>query len=317
MSAETVPPLPPFATLVKSPDVEDPVNRWLHRPLAYAFVSAIYKTSLTPNGVTLIAMLTGMVAGALWIWGTAEGLVAGGILLWTSAILDGADGILARAKKLESQFGRALDGSADMVVAICTVLPAGWRVMQEGSIHGAWILATIVLTVVNLYMYDFYKESFLRMTRLERGGEGEDAPDIEKRLVKLEEEGGHLVTRLAVKQVLLPTLRAQRAIVAFTNPGAIRDDRRFIVNEQTAQIYRKHNSGPMKLWIAISLAPHSYTFAICGMFDQFGAYIWVRLVGMNAIMVAAFIWQRVATQRTMAELAEVGASPILRAEPAA
>ena len=38
-------------------------------------------------------------------------MIAAGALLWTAAILDGADGILARAKGQASQFGRALDGA--------------------------------------------------------------------------------------------------------------------------------------------------------------------------------------------------------------
>ena len=41
------PPLPPFASVLKSKEVEDPVNLWLHRPLAYAFVAAVYRTPVT------------------------------------------------------------------------------------------------------------------------------------------------------------------------------------------------------------------------------------------------------------------------------
>ena len=47
-------------------------------------------------------------------------MVWGGALLWISAIMDGADGILARAKNMQSAFGRALDGTADMVVGLST-----------------------------------------------------------------------------------------------------------------------------------------------------------------------------------------------------
>ena len=41
--------LPPFDALLKSRDVEDPVNLWVHRPLAYAFVAMIYRTRITPH----------------------------------------------------------------------------------------------------------------------------------------------------------------------------------------------------------------------------------------------------------------------------
>ena len=53
---------PRFETLLKSRDVEDPVNLWLHRPLAYLFARAVYRTPMTPNQVTLLAMFVGVAA---------------------------------------------------------------------------------------------------------------------------------------------------------------------------------------------------------------------------------------------------------------
>src|SRR5687767_10616973 len=101
------PALPPFQAVLKSREVEDPVNLWVHRPLAYAFVSAVYRTSITPNQVTFMAMAVGVLAASCWVYGSPAALVAGGVLLWLSAILDGADGILARAKRMSSPAGRA------------------------------------------------------------------------------------------------------------------------------------------------------------------------------------------------------------------
>ena len=108
--------LPPFETVLKSREVEDPVNLWVHRPLAYAIVALIYRTPITPNQITFLALLVGAFAGALFLVGTKTAMLLGGICLWSSAILDGADGILARAKRLFSDVGRAIDGPADGVV---------------------------------------------------------------------------------------------------------------------------------------------------------------------------------------------------------
>ncbi len=55
--------LPPFRSLLKSTEVEDPINILVHRPLAYAFVWSIFKTPLTPNGVTYLAMVAVIPAG--------------------------------------------------------------------------------------------------------------------------------------------------------------------------------------------------------------------------------------------------------------
>ena len=111
------PKLPAFASLLKSREVEDPVNLWLHRPLAYGFVALVYRSAITPNQITLLAMVVGIAAAACFIEGSGAAMLWGGVLLWTSAILDGADGILARAQRKFSELGRALDGTADVVVA--------------------------------------------------------------------------------------------------------------------------------------------------------------------------------------------------------
>ena len=112
---------PPFSSVVKPNDVEDPINRYVHRTLAYLFVRSIFRTSITPNMITLSALVIGFAAGCAFIWGTPTAMFLGGAGLWAAAILDGADGILARAKNLHSEFGRAMDGAGDALVAVFTV----------------------------------------------------------------------------------------------------------------------------------------------------------------------------------------------------
>ncbi|PKN55979.1 MAG: hypothetical protein CVU56_18560 [Deltaproteobacteria bacterium HGW-Deltaproteobacteria-14] len=299
-NAAPYPPLPPFSSLLKSRDVEDPVNIWMHRPLAYAFVAAIYRTSLTPNMVTLLAMMTGITAGAMILVGTGPALVVGGILLWTAAILDGADGFLARAKGTSSQFGRALDGAADAVVAIATVFPAFYHlwVTEHNPLHLWLVVPTIYLAVTHMVMYDYYKETYLRETRLDKGGEGDDSKALRKKNL----DDKPWLTRFIVKNVLIPYVESGERFVRWTNPLASRDSLNHARSEETVAIYKKHNHGPMQLWALISLAPHSYLMAICIMFDRIDVYMWFRLVGANVILAIAIAWQRVATARTIDEL---------------
>lgn len=295
------PPLPPFSSLLKSRDVEDPVNIWMHRPLAYAFVKATYGLPLTPNMVTLLAMLTGLMAGAFILVGTGPALVTGGILLWSAAILDGADGFLARAKGLSSQFGRALDGAADAVVAIATVFPAFYHLWasEQNTLH-LWLIApTIYLAVAHMVLYDYYKETYLRETRLDRGGEGEDSATLRKRDLS----GKSPFIRFIFRHVFIPYVESGERFVRWTNPAGARGAYKHQPSPETVAIYKKHNHGPMQLWALISLAPHSYLMAICLMFDRVDVYLWFRLVGANVILLIAVLWQRVATARTLDEIA--------------
>ncbi|MBK8173344.1 MAG: CDP-alcohol phosphatidyltransferase family protein [Sandaracinaceae bacterium] len=312
MSEPSAARLPPFHTLLKSREVEDPINLWVHRPLAYAFVALIFRTPVTPNQITVLATFTGLVAAGCWFVGTPTLMVAGGIILWTSAILDGADGILARAKQMHSQFGRALDGSMDMVVAIVSVSAAFFHLyLQQRNIwHLILAVPAIALTLPHIYLYDFYKESFLRMTRVGRGGEAEDLAFVKDWAAQLERDKAGFFYRFLVGNLLMAVVSSETALVRMLNPAASREGLVFNVTDQTAAIYHKHNCAPMQLWNAISLAPHTYIMSICGICDRLDIYLWIRLVVMNVIFVTVLIWQRIATRRTNAELGAAGLGPV-------
>jgi len=197
----SAPRLPPFASVLKSRDVEDPINLWFNRPLAYAFVALVYRTPITPNQITLLSIAVGAVAAGCWWHGTPAAMLWGGILLWASAILDGADGILARAKQSFSELGRALDGSADLVVAALTVVAAVQHLWQRQ--HSLLLLALIapliVLTVLEIHLYDYYKESFLLRTRLDWNGVPERIADVQERIAKLARDRAPWAYRRAMR----------------------------------------------------------------------------------------------------------------------
>ena len=298
---------PPLRSVVKSNDVEDPVNRWVHRTLAYLFVRVIFPTPITPNMITLSTVFLGLIAGSAFIFGTPAAMVVGGLCLWSAAILDGADGILARAKDLHSEFGRALDGSADSLVAVFTVFPAFYHIWVTH--HNPWHLVLMVpalgCTIMHLALYDFYKESYLRATRPTEGSEGHDADHIEGTVQSARDQGP--IIRWAVRWILVPHLERQKALIQWLNRPAWSLSQRLKSDPRTSRIYREENRGPMQLWALISLAPHSYLMAICAIFDRLDLYLFIRVFGMNGIFVVAALWQRHATQQTIERLS--GASP--------
>jgi hypothetical protein len=299
-ASSLAPGLPPFSQLLKSRDVEDPINLWVHRPLAYAFCKLIFRTAITPNQVTLLAIVLGLTAAACWLEGSRSAMVWGGALLWISAIMDGADGILARAKNMQSAFGRALDGTADMLVGLTTTAACLYHLASTGA---DWTLLLLgagatLTTGFQLNLYDFYKELHLRMTRLDRGGEGDDAERAEQLRQKAEAESAPWYTRLSMG-FYADYNRFQERLLRHTNPIALRLMRGVVRSSHSAELYRDENRRPMQLWMAVSLAPHSYLFAIFAMFDRLDLYLWLRLTLMNVLMVAAIVTQRSASQRTV------------------
>ncbi len=302
MTTASAPGLPPFAQVLKSREVEDPVNLWVHRPLAYAFCWLIYRTSITPNQVTFFAILLGLTAAICWFIGTPDLMIWGGALLWSSAIMDGADGILARAKNMQSAFGRALDGSADMIVGVSTLLACVYHLIQKGADLPLVIAAAFAFltTIWQFNFYDFYKELHMRQTRLDRGGESDTAAEAKVRRQSEEVRRGPWYTRVSIA-MYADYLDLQDRLIKRTNDSARSLLAGVSRSPESVEIYRQHNRLPMQFWMAVSLAPHSYLFAIFGMFDRLDLYLWLRLCVMPLVMIAALVTQRTGTQRTVDE----------------
>lgn len=309
--------LPPFETVLKSREVEDPVNLWVHRPLAYAFVALVYRTRITPNQITALALVVGFAAAGCWMVGTPAMMLTGGCLLWASAILDGADGILARAKQMFSDAGRALDGFADAMVAAVTVGVGYWHLW--GQYHDlaqvAMMPIALLTAIVHVYSYDYYKEAYLQHTNPKWNGEPERVSDVQARVDRLKAEGASLPLVIS-SRTHVDLLANQQKVVRLTNPAASRAHLTFPVSEKSVAIYRKYNAGPMQLWAAISLAPHSYLISICAMFDRLDVYLWLRGVVANVLFVIVLLWQRRATRRTLEALSDAGLAPVPAADVA-
>lgn len=300
--------LPPFQSLLKSRDVEDPINLYFNRPLAYLFAAATHSTSITPNQITLLSLLVGLFAAACWMQGSPPWMIVGGVLLWTSAILDGADGIVARAKNMQSQLGRAFDGTADMLVTLATIVAGMWHlwVSHYDAVEITVSFFAIATSVLHVRFYDFYKELYLTMTRPEKGGESETVEEVEKRFEAMKAENAPKLAQAVMRWVYVPYLKSQRVWIARTNPLALRNPKTFVITEESAAIFKMQQRGPMRIWAWVSLAPHMYLFAIFGMFDRIDAYLWLRLLGMNALFLIGLVWQRQATQQTLREFQERG-----------
>ncbi|MCG8557554.1 MAG: CDP-alcohol phosphatidyltransferase family protein [Proteobacteria bacterium] len=150
--------------------VEEPVNRYLHRPLAFALIRPLEHLSLpiSPNHITLLSGALGLGAAASCyhvIEGGPGFAVLGALLLFLSVVLDCADGMLARLRGGGSRFGMLLDGFIDLVVGVSIWYAlARTSVTYLGGGGWAWPLAVLVLVsiVVHCAFYDQYKERYTR-----------------------------------------------------------------------------------------------------------------------------------------------------------
>ncbi len=133
--------LPPEHRFLDLSDYGRPIAKWM---------ANIFKhTPITPVGVTILFIISGM--GAIycmlheWFW-----LSAG--LLVLKSILDAADGELARVKNTPSQTGRYLDSIADILLNLLFLLTI-WYI-TKGSL--LWTLVSFACVQLQGTLYNFY-----------------------------------------------------------------------------------------------------------------------------------------------------------------
>ncbi len=298
-----------YFSSLKPLEVEEPIDVWVHRPPAYVLARILMPTPVSPNLVTLGSIVLGCAAGAAIFTTFRWHLPLAGVLVFCSAVLDCADGQLARLRKSSSALGRMLDGVADLVVSTVVVGGGAWLVMQKYH-DPSWVfLLAVVLTVATILtgsfhttMYDEFKNVFLRMTHASYR-EGEDLEVAERRF---HEQRSRMTKGLSLAWgVYFFYMRSQKNYARKFDPGAERllgtcPD----FDERNAAIYRKHAGTVMRVWrnyfgfgsllfgLALSIA--------CNLTEY---YLLFRLVLLNAVFYGYLRpRQRRATERSLTEI---------------
>ncbi|SEC07501.1 CDP-alcohol phosphatidyltransferase [Rhizobiales bacterium GAS191] len=90
-------------------------DSWTHL-LARQLVRPLVGTAVTPNHLTTLRLLSGLAACACFALGTSAGMAWGGAIWLVSALLDRADGELARIGNMMSEAGHRYDYYTDVLV---------------------------------------------------------------------------------------------------------------------------------------------------------------------------------------------------------
>ncbi len=92
------------------------VERFFTRPIASLIVRALYKTPVTPNHLTYVGFLLGIIGSIIYCFGTPTHFLVAGLIIQFSSVFDCADGMLARSKNMCTRYGAYLDLFLDRIV---------------------------------------------------------------------------------------------------------------------------------------------------------------------------------------------------------
>ena len=153
-----------------------PVDRLIVRPCASLVVRAVYRTRVTPNGLTLTSFFLALAAGLVYLAGRPLFFALGGCLAMLSTIFDNADGMLARAKNMTSRYGAYLDLFLDRIAdfAVLAGLTFG---LYRSTLHPRVLM--LGLMTIGLY---FLQVSLYYLANVYAGnstnGEGAEAKNL-------------------------------------------------------------------------------------------------------------------------------------------
>jgi len=153
-----------YKSSLKKIEVEELFDLYFYRPLAFLLVKAIYSTNITPNQLTVISMIFGVLGGICYSFGTHKAFMFGAVLYLLYNVVDCSDGQLARLKKNGTTIGRILDGVADYVVSVALYFGIGFGYANNFSNPFLMWLLTAAAGISNAIqsgLLDYYRTRYL------------------------------------------------------------------------------------------------------------------------------------------------------------
>ena len=272
---------------LKPREVEEVIDVYVHRPLAYILARLLLPLHVSADAVTALSIFAGIGSAASLLASFPYHLQWGGFLLFLSAVLDCADGQLARMRGKSSMFGRMLDGTADLIT-VSAVAPASLWVMWKALDAPLWMRGTVLvvtcITVVttsfHTTMYDHYKNVFLRLT-----GPYQEGEDYEAARARYEASGApNLVSKIAYP-IYLFYLKSQRDYVKRFDPFTSARVTLFPpFDKERAAIYRAAAGPAMKLWRTyFGFGTMVFMLALSNAIERPEYFVAVRMILFNPV----------------------------------
>lgn len=232
--------------MLKPLPVEGIPDLFLFRPIAFVLVKVLSRFPVTPNQVSISAMITGVGSGFCFSRGTRESFLWAGLLYAATAVLDCSDGMLARYKKNGSPVGRIVDGTIDYIngLAIFTGLGVGMSKMAMVPQFYLWIVIAVAALSMAIHsiLVDYYRSQFCTHALKIRHSIDAEISIFSVELQLLQQKRIQPITRLLIS-IYLGYCHIQ---IKYAHKQVQYD----------SQNYYKANKILLRLWLMIELSMH-------------------------------------------------------------
>lgn len=276
-----------YKSSLKKIEVEEVFDLYFYRPLAFLLVKAIYSTTVTPNQLTVISMVFGVIGGFCYSFGTREAFMIGAVLYLLYNVVDCSDGQLARLKKNGTSIGRILDGVADYLVSVALYFGIGFGYANSSS-HPfqMWLLtaAAGISNAIQSGLLDYYRTRYLDYVLKRVSILGEGLRVFEDEFERLKKIRGRYFDK-AIIWIYLKYSVIQRKV---TNP---KPDQEKIKAYISAEEYAKKNRWLIRLWTFLGPTTQ-WTFLIISSFlNRIDVYLLGIFVVGNILAIMLYFFQ--------------------------
>jgi phosphatidylglycerophosphate synthase len=267
-------------------EVEEAIDLFFYRPLAFLLVKSIYKTRITPDQLTLGAIVLGLTGGFFYAFGLRQTSTIGALFYILFVILDCSDGQLARLKKNGTKIGRLLDGIADYIVVAAIYVGLAIGYTEKGDQPGTMLILLAIsgvsITIQSL-LVDYYRTRFLDIVLNRTNTFKDGINEYRTEYIKIRNIKGKWLEKNVILTYLLYS-KIQRKLIG--------KKKRESSVTAAPQDYYKKNRGMIRLWLVMGPSAIRTWLIICTFIGRFDIYFWVTIAGFNILAIILGLIQR-------------------------
>ncbi|MCY7362785.1 MAG: CDP-alcohol phosphatidyltransferase family protein [Ignavibacteria bacterium] len=271
-----------FKQSLKTVDSEEILDLIIFRPISFLFVKLIYNKNITPNQISLVALVFGILSGILYGFGTYQFLILGSASFFICNTLDCMDGQLARLKKNGTKIGRVVDGFIDYITSISVFLGLGIAMtLITGDATYSWLLtiaAGISKALQNMF-FDHYRNSYLEYVYQKASPLDDEIEEYSEEKERLKNVEGKYLEKFLIS-VYLSYCTFQK------------NSTEHIELNISPEEYKRKNKLLIRMWSWIGSTTHMVTLIIFSLFDRIDLYLIVTITLGNLIFIILLIWQK-------------------------
>ena len=271
-----------FKKSLKTVDSEEILDLLIFRPISFAFVKLIYSTAITPNQISIIAMIFGIFSGVFYAFGSYDFMLLGALSLFICNTLDCADGQLARLKNNGTRIGRVVDGFIDYITSISIFIGLGIAMtFITGNPLYAWSLtvaAGISKAVQNLY-FDNFRNMYLQYAYGKASNIEDEIQEFTEEKERLASEKGKFIVKLLVNLYLGYTdfqKRSAHQCKLDVSPDEYKSRNKFII----------------RMWSWIGSTTHAVVLIVFTILNRIDIYLILTVTAGNLAFIILMLWQK-------------------------